>query len=85
MTRDGRGAARGAALAGLVVEITPEPSLDEREAILAALQAMLATSVGKEEQRLSPWAAAGRREALSRWRSGAPVRWGRGYDRAAPW
>jgi hypothetical protein len=83
MTRDGRGAACDAALAGLVVEITPEPSLDEREAILAALQAMLATSVGAKERTISPWAASGRREALFREPSSGPVAWGRG--RATRW
>ncbi|MCC7024531.1 MAG: hypothetical protein IT338_17020 [Thermomicrobiales bacterium] len=85
MTRVRRAAVDGAPLAGLVVEITPEPAPAEREAILVALQAMLAASAGKEEQPLSPWAAAGRREALSRWRSGSPVRWEHGYDRAATW
>jgi hypothetical protein len=64
------------------IEIWPEPSPDERAAILIALTRTLRQRSEASTSALSPWAAAGRREALrARW-SG---RSGWGQERPAGW
>jgi hypothetical protein len=67
-----------------MVEIRPAPSPAEREAILIALDQMLAQTPHKDV-RLSAWAEAGRRESLRGRGDAARSGFGRDWDRAADW
>ena len=67
------------------VEIWPEPSPAEREAILIALGHMLDSARRDEPKQPSAWALAGRREALLGRRGGSREGWGRASDRHAGW
>jgi hypothetical protein len=64
------------------IAIWPEPSPDERAAILVALTQTLRQRSEANTSALSPWAAAGRREALrARW----SVCGGWGQERPDAW
>jgi hypothetical protein len=67
-----------------MVEIRPEPSPAEREAILIALNELLAQTPHKDLC-ISAWAEAGRRESLRGRGDAKRSGFGRGRDRAADW
>jgi hypothetical protein len=68
-----------------MIEIRPEPSPAEREAILIVLDTMLGATPRDEPSPRSAWALAGRREALLDSNDGTRTGWGRGSDRSADW
>jgi hypothetical protein len=63
------------------VDITPEPSPEERAAILLALEALVAQHQAQPQHRRSAWVVAGLRESLRGIDSGERSGWGRGLDR----
>lgn len=62
------------------VEITPEPTPEERVAILAALEQVLSAASRADSPAFSAWAVAGRRESLLGRAGGSRAGWGRGLD-----
>jgi hypothetical protein len=66
----------------LRLEIHPEPTFDEREALIAALTTYFAaasrTAASEREfERVSRWALRGRREAVNALSTGSRMGWGR--------
>jgi len=69
---------------GISVEIRPEPTQEEREAIVSALRlAVFRVGQGAAAPAQSAWALAGRREALLGRDGGPRAGWGRALDRLA--
>jgi hypothetical protein len=63
------------------IEVTPEPSPDEADALVAAISVYLEASVEEEVEpvpRVSHWVMAGRRTAMSGLQGGSEQGWGRG-------
>lgn len=63
-------------------DVTPEPTPEEREALVAALSVYFASKAEAAGERepaspISRWAAAGRREAIQGRRGGSAMGWGR--------
>ena len=68
-----------------MVEIRPEPSLEERAAILLAVEQMLRATSRADPPACSAWASAGRHEAQLERMGGSGSGWGRGSSRLADW
>ena len=68
-----------------MVKIRPEPSPDERAAILIALGEMLNVTRRDGPSQPSAWALAGRRESLAGSEGRSHAGWGRGSDRLDGW
>jgi len=77
------GPRRGIEAKAATVEITPEPTAEERAAILAALEELLSAASRAERPACSAWAVAGRRESLLGRAGGSRDGWGRGLDGAS--
>ena len=86
--RDGETTGRGMACRALDldwIEIQPEPTPEEREAIVTALCCLTNTRVNESMPRTSPWAAAGKEEALLGRKGGVRQSLGRRDRRLAGW
>ena len=84
-TRVAGESARERAIDPEMVKIRPEPSPDERAAILIALGEMLNVTRCDGRSQPSAWALAGRRESMPGSGVGSRTGWGRGGDRLGGW
>ncbi len=68
-----------------MVEISPEPSPSEREAILLALRQVTNGTAKEARPRVAAWAAAGRNEAVLGRMVKTREGWGQAAGRMADW